>query len=102
MSEPQSGVQETAAGTAPPQQGDHPVQDAKIDAEPSASAAGNGTAEVSIEMQLADAQTKAAEYLDGWQRARADFVNYKKRADKEREEAYEVAAADTLKRLLPV
>ena len=35
---------------------------------------------------LAQAQSEAAEYLDGWQRARAEFANYKKRMDKEAEE----------------
>jgi molecular chaperone GrpE len=55
-----------------------------------------------IEAQLAEAQAKAAEYLDGWQRARAEFMNYRKRADKEREEAFQTASIDMLKKLLPV
>src|SRR5438552_2068877 len=56
---------------------------------PADSAAANGkTAETSMEAQLTDAQAKAAEYLDGWQRARADFVNYRKRSEQERAEAY--------------
>jgi molecular chaperone GrpE len=102
MSDTQPEVQDTATGTAQTQQADQPVQEAKAGAEPTASAAQNGTAEGSIEKQLADTQAKAAEYLDGWQRARADFANYKKRADKERDEAFQVAAAETLKKLLPV
>jgi molecular chaperone GrpE len=102
MSDTQPEVQDTASGTTQTQQADQPVQEAKAGAEPNASAAQNGTAEGSIEKQLADAQAKAAEYLDGWQRARADFANYKKRADKERDEAFQVAAAETLKKLLPV
>ncbi|GAB4554048.1 MAG: nucleotide exchange factor GrpE [Anaerolineae bacterium] len=52
--------------------------------------------------QLTEAQQKAQEYLDGWQRARAEFANYRKRADKEREDAFQNAAIETLKRLLPV
>jgi len=59
-------------------------------------------AEKPLEEQLTDVQTKAAEYLEGWQRARAEFANYKKRADKEREEAYTIAAAETLGKLLPI
>ncbi|MBX3064679.1 MAG: nucleotide exchange factor GrpE [Anaerolineae bacterium] len=55
-----------------------------------------------VEDQLKEAQSKAAEYLDGWQRARADFANYRKRADKERDEAYQNAAAETLAKLLPI
>lgn len=51
---------------------------------------------------LTEAQQKAQEYLDGWQRARAEFANYRKRADKERDDAFQSAAVETLKRLLPV
>jgi molecular chaperone GrpE len=69
---------------------------------------GNGTklvdtvAEPTLEQQLAEAKAKSAEYLEGWQRARAEFTNYKKRADKEREDIFQNAAVDTLNRLLPV
>lgn len=70
---------------------------------------GNGTADTAenvaekpLDVQLGEVQTKAAEYLEGWQRARADFVNYKKRADKEREEAYQIATVETFTKLLPV
>jgi molecular chaperone GrpE len=61
-----------------------------------------GTTTPTVEDQLKDAQAKAAEYLDGWQRARADFANYRKRAEKEREEAYQIAAVEVLAKLLPV
>ena|ERR1041385_4706680 len=59
-------------------------------------------AETSLDIQLTEAKAKAAEYLDGWQRARADFVNYKKRSEQERADAYQTAAADTLRKVLPV
>jgi len=42
------------------------------------------------------------EYLDGWQRARADFVNYKKRIEREQREAYRRAAGDILTRYLGI
>ncbi|MEP7286305.1 MAG: nucleotide exchange factor GrpE [Chloroflexota bacterium] len=70
--------------------------------EAASNAAPTDSQEASIEMQLAGAQAKAAEYLDGWQRSRADFVNYRKRAEKEREEVYQNASVDTLRKLLPV
>jgi molecular chaperone GrpE len=57
---------------------------------------------VSLEALLAEAQAQASEYLDGWQRSRAEFANYKKRADKEREEIYQNATIDTLRKLLPI
>ena len=58
--------------------------------------------EPTLEERLAEAEAKAAEYLDGWQRARAEFANARKRAERQRTEAYSSAAADFGKRLLPV
>jgi molecular chaperone GrpE len=55
-----------------------------------------------LQAQLDTANAKAAEYLDGWQRARADFANYKKRIERENAELSQNVAADTLARLLPV
>ncbi len=60
------------------------------------------TGELNSEALLADAQAKASEYLDGWQRARAEFANYKKRAEKERDETYQNATVETLRKLLPI
>ncbi len=63
----------------------------------------NGTATVKlIEEQLADAKAEAAKNLDGWQRAVAEYANYRKRMDKESKETYGLASVDTLKRILPV
>jgi len=55
-----------------------------------------------LEAQLSEAQAKAAEYLDSWQRERASFANFRKRADKEREDLFQTAAVETYKKLLPV
>lgn len=46
--------------------------------------------------EIARLQGQAAEYLDGWQRARAEFANYKKRIDREQEEARARVVADLL------
>jgi molecular chaperone GrpE len=56
----------------------------------------------SLEMQLAEAKAEAAKNLDGWQRAAAEFANYRKRIDKESRETYSNATVDTLKRILPI
>jgi molecular chaperone GrpE len=64
--------------------------------------AGETKGGASLEVQLTEAQAKANEYLDGWQRARAEFANYKKRAEKERDEIYQNAAVETLRKLLPI
>lgn len=44
---------------------------------------------------------QAAENLDGWQRARAEFANYKRRVEAERTELAASAGAEALKRVLP-
>jgi molecular chaperone GrpE len=47
-------------------------------------------------------EAKSAENLDGWQRAVAEFQNYKKRIDRDRESDKAVMKGDLLKRVLPV
>lgn len=60
------------------------------------------SAEEVLRQELAACQAKQAEYLDGWQRARAELVNARKRFQREQEQAYTNARADVLVRLLPV
>lgn len=55
-----------------------------------------------LQQQLAEAQAQAAEYLDGWQRARAEFANYRRRQEAERELQVQMANAGLLTQLLPV
>lgn len=56
----------------------------------------------SLRQQLEESRAKEAEYLDGWQRARAELANARKRFQREQEQAYTSARADLLTRLLPV
>lgn len=55
-----------------------------------------------LQTTLEESQAQAAEYLDGWQRARAEFANYKKRVERERQRVYKDATSDVIKRYLPV
>jgi molecular chaperone GrpE len=55
-----------------------------------------------LRQQLSDAQAQAAEYKDGWQRAVADFSNYRKRLDRENAEIYQNAVGEIIKRYLPI
>ncbi|MCZ7542366.1 MAG: nucleotide exchange factor GrpE [Anaerolineae bacterium] len=55
-----------------------------------------------LEAQLAEAEAKAAEYLDGWQRERAELANYRKRVERERAEMYLNAKLEMAGRLFPV
>ena len=60
-------------------------------------AAGNG-----VNKELENARAQAAEYLEGWQRARADFANYKRRVEKEQSEAYQNASSRVIGRFVDV
>ncbi len=78
-----------------PQDGSQPSEAAATQA-----AAPDPIAELKTQLEAANA--KAAEYLDGWQRARADFANYKKRIERENADLSQNMAAETLARFLPV
>ena len=55
-----------------------------------------------LRQELEEAKAQAAEYLDGWQRARAEFANYKKRNEQERQELFKLANSTLITRLLPI
>jgi molecular chaperone GrpE len=56
----------------------------------------------SLKKELETCKTQAAEYLEGWQRARAEFTNYKRRVEKEQSEAYQTATGRVIARFLDV
>jgi molecular chaperone GrpE len=56
----------------------------------------------SLTSRLREAETKAAEYKDGWVRAQADFQNYKKRLERDNELTYISMKGDIIKKILPV
>lgn len=55
-----------------------------------------------LEKELADARAKAQENLAGWQRAQADFINFRRRAEQEKEDTIKYANARLIQSLLPV
>src|SRR6185295_3686411 len=65
-------------------------------------AADQGGQVAALMARLEEAEAKAAEYKDGWQRAQAEFQNYKKRLDRDNESIYASMKSDILKRTLPV
>ncbi len=54
-----------------------------------------------IKNALAEAKARVEANLAGWQRAQADFINYKRRAEQEKAEAGELAKASLMLNLLP-
>ncbi|MDA1330516.1 MAG: nucleotide exchange factor GrpE [Chloroflexi bacterium] len=55
-----------------------------------------------LQAQLDEAEARAAENLDGWQRAQAEFANYKKRMARDQEQMYADLRGRILKRYLEV
>ncbi len=55
-----------------------------------------------LQKQLAEAQAQAAEYKEGWQRAIAEFQNYRRRVENEKNETYQVVLIDIIQRYLPI
>jgi molecular chaperone GrpE len=55
-----------------------------------------------LKSQLAEAESKAIEYKDGWARAQAEFQNYKKRIERDNELTYASMKGDIIKKVLPV
>ena len=58
--------------------------------------------EEALTNELEEWQSKASEYLDGWQRSRADFANYKKRVERDQAQVSQNATASVIKRYLEV
>jgi len=72
--------------------------DADIPSPRGRGAGGEGTPED----QLARAKEDAQKYLANWQRAEADFQNYKKRTDQERDELRRFGSVSVIINLLPI
>ena len=55
-----------------------------------------------LEEALAAEKQKAEEYLASWQRAQADFINYKRRTEQEKQDLGKFANATLFCDILPV
>lgn len=82
----------------PEQTEEAPSEDAGAQEEALAEESAEVTA---LREELEAVRAKEAEYLDGWQRARAELANARKRFQREQGQTYANAKADLLVRLLP-
>jgi molecular chaperone GrpE len=55
-----------------------------------------------LQAALEECRSKANEYLDGWQRARADFANYRKRVERDQAQAHQNAVGSIVRRYLDI
>jgi molecular chaperone GrpE len=60
------------------------------------------TSGASLEERLAKAEADAQKYLDNWRRAEADFQNFKKRSEQERDELRRFSSGALIINLLPI
>src|SRR5947209_5894622 len=86
MSEEQQQEQTATIGEAPP--ADAP--------------AGAAPAPEDLAGQLEAEKARSAELLDSWQRARAEFLNYKRRIEQERARDAQMAGVMVIAKVLPV
>jgi molecular chaperone GrpE len=64
---------------------------------------GQTTAETArLQDELEVARAEANQYLEGWQRSRAEFSNYKRRIEREQSQVYQQAAGSVIKRYLDI
>lgn len=54
-----------------------------------------------LKKQLAEAESKTAEYKDSWMRLQAEFQNYRKRIERDSELTYISLKGDIVKKILP-
>lgn len=55
-----------------------------------------------LEDEVDASRDEAQEYLEGWQRSRAEFANYKKRIMREKKDIHKVARAEVIKLYLDI
>ena len=59
-------------------------------------------AQKKLREKVKQAEAKAKEYLDGWQRSQADFVNIRRRDEEAKAEFIKFAKLSLMEELLPV
>ena len=55
-----------------------------------------------LRKELEEVRAQAAEYLEGWQRTQAEFANYRKRQEAERQQWVQMSNAALIAKILPI
>lgn len=80
----------------------HEDSEVKAEAVETPEISGQALAEIdALKRQVEEAEAKLAESVDGWQRAQAEFQNYKKRIERDNELLYVTMKGDIVKKVLP-
>jgi molecular chaperone GrpE len=99
-SEEEGFAHQSEEPTPTPPTSDDPLEEVEDQDEDALTGEENETQALHAELERARAEGQ--EYLDGWQRARAEFANYRKRIERENQESYKRIAGDILCRYLGV
>jgi molecular chaperone GrpE len=94
----EAGIADVPAAPAP----DAAALPVEPGVEPEAAGPEEEDPHAALQRALEEARGEAAEYLDGWQRARAELSNARKRFRREQDQAYANAVGSVLTRLLVV
>lgn len=54
-----------------------------------------------VKKQLKDCQKEKQEYLDGWQRSKAEFINFKKRSEETKKELLQYSSEKIILEIIP-
>ncbi|MEK7503593.1 MAG: nucleotide exchange factor GrpE, partial [Patescibacteria group bacterium] len=81
---------------------DKKTEEVKKEKPTSVPLSGTTAGEKEIQEKLEESEKKAAEYLAGWQRARADFLNYKKEEIERVGEFMKYANEEFVSKVLPI
>jgi molecular chaperone GrpE len=79
------------------------VNETKVEAGQAPENGGPAQAEFdALQQKLAETESQASEFKDGWLRSQAEFQNYKKRVERDNELMYASMKGDIIKKVLPV
>lgn len=76
--------------------------DQEVSEEPSEQIPSDAMTVEEFQAEIEALRAQADEYLDGWQRSRAEFANYKKRTEREKEEIHAHVTGKILTRYLDI
>ena len=81
---------------------DEAMLDRKVAEEPSDQIPSEEMTVEEYQVEIEALRAQADEYLDGWQRSRAEFANYKKRNEREKEELHALVTGNILTHYLDI
>ena len=100
---PEAEPKTTTDGDSGPAQATVQIEQGTVEEQPAADADGEPADDLAVLLdELEETKAQAAEYLDGWQRAQADFSNYKKRMKREQAQIYQTTTGSIIKHYLDI